>query len=68
MRWVYAVAFYRDEGATIEDIRESVGTLKETTRTMRRVLGGAHPDVVNIELCLRDARAALRAREAQSPR
>ena len=40
-------------------------TLEEIERTARRVFGGAHPLTVDIEGELRDARAALRAREAQ---
>ena len=38
----------------------------ETERTARRVLGGAHPVTTGIEGALRDARAALRARETPS--
>ena len=38
-------------------------TLEETERTARRVLGRAHPIVVAMEQSLRNARAALRARE-----
>ena len=37
--------------------------LEEMARTARRVLGGAHPDVVEIEESLQDARKVLRARE-----
>ena len=37
-------------------------TLEETTRTARRVLGGAHPLTMEIEDDLQDARAALYAR------
>jgi hypothetical protein len=45
----------------------SVTTLEDTTRTMRRVLGGAHPATTGIETSLRLARAALlRARETPS--
>ena len=64
MRWVYAQSLYRDDDATLDDLREAVSTLEDTERTARRVLGGAHPDVVQIETSLRYARAALRAREA----
>ena len=39
-------------------------TLAETERISRRVLGGAHPLTEDTEDELRDARAALRAREA----
>ena len=37
-------------------------------QAMRRVFGGAHPFVANIEPCLRDAQAALCARETPSSR
>jgi len=63
MRWNYAWALYRDEGATVNDLREAVTTLEDTAPTARRVLGSAHPDATGIEGALRNARAALRARE-----
>ena len=63
MRWSYAAALYKDDGATLDDLRESVTTLEETERTMRRVLGGAHPLTTGIEAYLRKARAVLRARD-----
>ena len=44
--------------------REAVETFVETRRTARRVLGSAHPVVAECEEALRDARAALAAREA----
>ena len=65
--WNYAMALYKDPGATLDDLREAVTTLDEIERTARRVLGGAHPTTVGIEEALRDARAALRAREATPP-
>ena len=63
MRWYYAVALYKDEGATLDDVRKAVSTLEETERISRRVMGGAHPLTPKIEWDLQDARAALRARE-----
>ena len=63
MRWVYARALCGDPGATLDDLRESVTTLEDADRIARRVFGGAHPNVVDIEAGLREARAALRARE-----
>ena len=57
-----AEALYRDDGATLDDLREAVSTLDDTARTARRVFGGAHPLVVQIGPCLRNARAALAAR------
>ena len=59
MRREYAHTLYRDDGATLDDLREAVDTLEETTRTARRVLGGAHPLTVDIEHGLRSLRVAL---------
>ena len=59
----YACALFADPAATLDDLREAVTTLEETAQTARRVLGGAHPDTIKIEKSLRDARAALHARE-----
>ena len=66
MRCLYAVALYREAGATFDDLREAVATLEETARNIRRVLGGTHPTTLDIERDLQDARAALREREASS--
>ena len=63
MRWTYGQSLYKDDGATLEDLRKAVTTLGEIECTTRRVLGGAHPLTTWIEEDLRDARAALRARE-----
>ena len=63
MRWTYAKALYSADGATLDDLREAVTTLEDTARIARRVLGGAHPLVVEMELTLQNARAALRARK-----
>ena len=65
--WTYAQALYRDEGATLDDLREAVTTLEDTARTARRVFGGANPITTGIERSLRKARAALRARETPPP-
>ena len=59
MRWIYAQAVIVTPGATLEDTREGVEMLEDTTRTMRRVFGSTHPDVVNIEAVLGSARKAL---------
>ena len=57
------MALYQDDAATLDDLREAVTTLEDTKRIARRVLGGAHPITSAIEYHLREARAALRARE-----
>ena len=63
MQWIYAVALCDDTGATLDDFREVVTTLEETARAARRKLGGTHPGTVEIEGCLRNARAVLRDKE-----
>ena len=63
MRSNYAIGLCKDDGATLDDIREAVTTLEDTDRIARRVLGGAHPLTKGIESSLQRARAALRARE-----
>ena len=63
MRKIYAHVLYNDPGATLDDLRKAVTTLEDVARIARRVLGGAHPLIVNFERSLREARAALRARE-----
>ena len=68
MRKIYAKALYKADDATLDDIREAVTTLEDTQRIARRVLGSAHPTTEGIEDALRNARAALRARETPSPR
>ena len=66
MRMNYARALYKDDGATLDDLREAVTTLEETASIARRVLGSTHPVTVSVEQCLRDSRAALRTHEEAS--
>ena len=69
MRWTYGRALYfAREDATLEDLREAVTTLEDTVRIARRVLGGAHPLTGGIEDDLRNARAALAARDVEALR
>ena len=67
-RGAYAMALYRDAGATLDDLREAVTTIEELARIARRAFGGGHPNVAGIGHQLREARAALRARETPPPR
>ena len=67
IKWIYAEALYSDDGATLDDLREAVATLEDAEPIARRVLGGAHPITTGIEVSLRYARAALRARETPPP-
>ena len=66
MKRNYAMALYGDPAATLNDLREAVTTLEDTERTARRILGGASPTTRSVETALRNARAALRARETPS--
>ena len=66
MRWICGQSLYRDNGATLDDLREAVTTLEETERIAKRVLGGAHPTTASIDYHLQEAGKALRAREAPS--
>ena len=63
LRLHYATALYADPAATLDDLREAVTTLEDTTRTARRVLGGAHPLTRGIEDSLQEARAVHGNRE-----
>ena len=67
MRTIYAEALYKADGATLDDLREAVTTLEDTTRIARRVLGGTHPLTTGIANSLRIARAILGAREETQP-
>ena len=67
MRMNYAMAFYQNVSATLDDTREAITTLEDAARIARRVLGSAHPDAVGIEGDLRYARVVLHARETPSP-
>ena len=62
-RKTYARALHDNPSATLDDLREAVSTLEDTTRIARRVLGGAHPLTKKIEKDLKSSRAVLRARE-----
>ena len=65
MRWGYAEALCGDPNATLDDVREAVTTLDETTRIARRVLGASHPLLGITEPCLQEARRVLHVREAR---
>ena len=40
LRWAYAEVYYKDDGATLADLREAVTTLEDLERMARRVFGG----------------------------
>ena len=61
-RWIYAMALFEDDGATLDDLHEAVTTLEGAEQTARRVLGGAHPVTTEVENNLQKAQDALYAR------
>ena len=63
IRWHYAAALYKDDDATLDDLREAVTTLEDAGRTTRRIFGSAHPLTETIELHLRTSRDALHSCE-----
>ena len=63
MRMTYASSLYKDDGATLDEVRESVTMLEDTAGIARRVLGGAHPLTIDTEHNLKIIRAALHARD-----
>ena len=66
MKKTYAQSIYRDDGATLDDLREAVTTLEDAGRIARRVFGGMHPLTSDVEKYLQEARAFLRVRETPS--
>ena len=59
------MTLYMDASATLDHLHEAVTTLEDAERIVRRVFGGAHPLLRQVEHDLQDARAALRVRETQ---
>ena len=64
--WNYAITLYRDDRATLDDIREAVETLESVAPLWKRVFGNAHPETPRVQGALKQARAALAARAAAS--
>ena len=64
MRWIYTATLCED-GATLDELHEAVATFEEIERTVRRVYGGAHPLLVNIENTLQISRKGLRRLRAR---
>ena len=57
------MALYKDDSATLDDLREAVTTLEEIEPIARRVLGSAHPTTIGINRALRASRGVLSARD-----
>ena len=66
MRWLYAFALFKDDSATLADLREAVTTLETIANSWNRVLGPAHPETLSVQAALGCARDTLRERETSS--
>ena len=60
-RWVYALALGRNDGATLDDLREAVETLESVAPVWTRIFGEAHPDTPMVQGALANARKKLAA-------
>ena len=56
-------ALYKDDGATLDEVREVMTTLEDAERIARRVLGNLHPTTEGMRRDMQVVRAALAARE-----
>ena len=65
LRWNYAEALFKNDLATLCDLRKAVTMLEEIMRTSRRIFGDANPLTRGIAMELRDARIVFRFRETQ---
>ena len=68
----YAETLYNNVNAgasrrPLDDLREAVTTLEYVERTARRVFGGAHPFVEQVEHFLRESRGLLHKKRKTSP-
>ena len=60
------MALYRDEGATLDDLREAAETLESVAPLWKRIFGEAHPETSKVQGALKVARKALATRTAAS--
>ena len=66
MRWCYALALSRDNGATLDDLREAVTTLESVANSWKQVFGQAHPETPMVQGALEMARKTLARATAAS--
>ena len=58
---------YKDDSATLADLRELLNTLEDAARGARRVYGASHPFAKGFLYHIEHSRAALAARETPPP-
>ena len=59
MRWLYATALHKDDGATLDEVRESVEILESVAPLWTRIFGEAHPETPSVKHALATAREQL---------
>ena len=62
----YAEMLQKDDSATLDDLRDALNMLEDSTRCARRVYGSAHPFTEKCECRVLESRAALLARGTPS--
>ena len=70
IRWTYACALIDDPGATLDDLREAVGTLEAVAKLWKRVMGERHPEMAKVQSALATVREKLadaRVSESKPP-
>jgi len=53
------VALYKDDVATLDDLREAVETLESVANAWKRVFGVSHPETLKVQNALTEAREQL---------
>ena len=66
MRWCYALALFRDNAATLDDLHEAVETLDSVSKSWKRVFGQSHPETPGVQRALVAARKKLARAAAAS--
>ena len=59
MRWLYGDMLYKDDSATLGDLREAVETFESIVPLYKRIFGVLHPEMPKVQGGLKGARAAL---------
>ena len=66
LRQLYGRVLYRDDGATLDDLREAVTTLESVANSWKQVFGQAHPETPMVQGALEMARKTLARATAAS--
>ena len=64
MRWCYGDALYKNDDATLDDLREAVVTFESIARLWKRILGEAHPETPKFHNALKRCARSWHSRSA----